>query len=83
MLTVPNFLHALAVVAESDLVAALPRTFASRHARRYRVEITEPPMSLMASPIRAIAPQAGMADAGLAWLLDLLEAAAQAAVKRR
>ena len=83
MLTVPNFLHALAVVAESDLVAALPRTFASRHARRYRVEIPEPPMSLMASPIRAIAPQAGMADAGLAWLLDLLEAAAQAAVKRR
>ena len=83
MLTVPNFLHALAVVAESDLVAALPRQFASRHARRYRVEISEPPMPLMASPIRAIAPQAATADAGLAWLLDLLEVAAKAAAKRR
>jgi len=35
MLTVPNFLHALAVTAETDLVAALPRKFAQRHARRY------------------------------------------------
>jgi len=78
MLTVPNFLHALAVVAESDLVAALPRQFASRHARRYRVEISEPPMPLMASPIRAIAPQAAIADAGLAWLLDLLQEAGAA-----
>jgi DNA-binding transcriptional LysR family regulator len=83
MLTVPNFLHALTMVAESDLVAALPRTFASRHARRYQVEITEPPIPLMASPIRAIAPQAALADAGLAWLLDMLAAAAKAAVKRR
>jgi DNA-binding transcriptional LysR family regulator len=83
MLTVPNFLHALAVTSETDLVAALPRRFAELHARRYRVEITEPPMSLMASPIRAIAPQAATADAGLAWLLDLLEGAAQAAAKRR
>jgi DNA-binding transcriptional LysR family regulator len=77
VLTVPNFLHALTMVAESDLVAALPRQFASRHAKRYQVEITEPPMPLMASPIRAIAPQAATADAGLAWMLDLLEAAAR------
>ena len=83
MLTVPNFLHALAVTAETDLVAALPRKFAQRHARRYQVEITEPPIPLMASPIRAIAPQAATADAGLAWLLDLLEVAAKAAAKRR
>ena len=83
MLTVPNFLHALTMVAESDLVAALPRRFASRHAKRYQVEITEPPMPLMASPIRAIAPQAATADAGLAWLLDLLQAAAKTVARRR
>ena len=70
MLTVPNFLHALA------------RQFASRHAKRYPVEITEPPTPLMASPIRAIAPQAAMADAGLVWLVELLARAAKA-VKRR
>jgi DNA-binding transcriptional LysR family regulator len=82
MLTVPNFLHALTMVSESDLVAALPRKFASRHAERYQVEITEPPIRLMASPIRAIAPQAATADAGLVWLLEMLERAAKAAVSR-
>lgn len=83
MLTVPNFLHALAVVAESDLVAAMPRLFATRHAKRYQVEITEPPISLMAAPIRSIVPQAAMADAGLAWFLEMLDGAAKAALKRR
>ena len=82
VLTVPNFLHALTIVAESDLVAALPRQFASRHARRYQVEITEPPIPLMASPIRAIAPNAATADAGLVWLLEMLERAAKVAVRR-
>jgi DNA-binding transcriptional LysR family regulator len=83
VLTVPNFLHALTVVAESDLVAALPRQFASRHARRYQVEISEPPIPLMASPIRAIAPSAATADAGLVWLLEMLERAAKEAVRRK
>jgi hypothetical protein len=73
MLAVPNFLHALTMVAESDLVTALPRRFASRHAKRYQVEITEPPIPLMAAPTRAIAPQTATADAGLTWLLALLE----------
>jgi hypothetical protein len=71
------------VVAESDLVAAMPRLFATLHAKRYQVEITEPPMPLMATPIRAIVPQAAMADAGLAWMLGRLEAAAKTALKRR
>ena len=83
VLTVPNFLHALSMVAESDLVAALPRQFASRHARRYQVEITEPPIPLMASPIRAIAPSAATADAGLVWLLEMLGHAAKEAVRRK
>lgn len=83
MLTVPHFLHALAVVAESDLVAAMPRLFATLHAKRYQVEITEPPIPLMATPIQAIVPQAAMADAGVAWLLTSLESAAKAALRRR
>src|SRR6187551_3397910 len=83
VLTVPNFLHALSMVAETDLVAALPRKFAQRHARRYQVEITEPPIPLMASPIRAIAPSAATADAGLVWLLEMLGHAAKEAVRRK
>jgi DNA-binding transcriptional LysR family regulator len=83
VLTVPHFLQALAVVAETDLVAALPRQFAARHGARFDVLVSEPPMPLMASPIRAIAPHAATADAGLAWLLELLERTAKTVVRRK
>lgn len=76
VLTVPNFMQALALVEESDLVAALPRHFVTKHAARYRVVSFEPPMSLMKSPILAVAPQVATRDAGLVWLLDALEASA-------
>ena len=36
-LTVPNFMFALAVVAETDLLAALPKSFAALHAPRFDV----------------------------------------------
>ena len=84
VLSVSNFLQALAMVAESDLVAALPRHFVAKHASRYKVVSFEPPMPLMSSPILAVAPQVAMRDGGLAWLLDSLEAAARVAkVARR
>jgi DNA-binding transcriptional LysR family regulator len=76
MLTVPNFLMALAIVAESDLVAALPRHFAAKHATG-SVVVFEPPMPLLSSPIMAVVPQVAMRDGGLAWMLDALAAAAQ------
>ncbi|HUQ09237.1 MAG TPA: LysR family transcriptional regulator [Steroidobacteraceae bacterium] len=78
-LTVPNFLLALALIEESDLVAALPRHFVAKHAPRYKVVSFEPPMPLMSSPIVAIAPQVATRDGGLLWLLDSLEAAGKAA----
>lgn len=84
MLTVSNFMQALAVVAESDLVAALPRHFVAKHAGRYDVVSFEPPLPLMASPIVAVAPQVAMRDGGLAWLLNaLVLAAGNAKVERR
>jgi DNA-binding transcriptional LysR family regulator len=78
-LTVPNFLQALAVVAESDLIAAMPRKFVMTHASRYRVTSVEPPVPLLSAPILAIAPKVATMDAGLAWLLDMLEIAAKKA----
>ncbi|HEY2978049.1 MAG TPA: LysR family transcriptional regulator, partial [Burkholderiaceae bacterium] len=36
-LTVPNFMFALAVVAQSDLICAMPRRFAASHAGRFNV----------------------------------------------
>ena len=86
VLTVSNFMQALAMVAESDLVVALPRHFVAKHASRYPVVGFEPPMPLMSSPILALAPQVATRDGGLLWLLDALETSGKAArelVRRR
>jgi DNA-binding transcriptional LysR family regulator len=77
VLTVSNFMQALAIVAESDLVAAMPRRFVATYAARYRVVVSEPPIPLSSSSIRAIAPQVATMDGGLNWLLGALERAAK------
>jgi DNA-binding transcriptional LysR family regulator len=81
VLTVSNFSQALAIVAESDLLSALPRRFVTRYAERFDVVYSEPPAPFMSSPIRAIAPQVATMDGGLTWLLGMLERAAKASVK--
>jgi DNA-binding transcriptional LysR family regulator len=81
VLTVSNFMQALAIVAESDLVAALPRQFVARHAARFKVVCSEPPAPLLSAPIRAIAPQVATTDGGLSWLLGALERSAKAAMR--
>ena len=80
-LTVSNFMLALAVAAESDLMAALPRRFALLHASRYKVSIMEPPFQVLSAPLRAVAPEVATRDAGLAWLLAQLEKAAKAVTR--
>lgn len=82
MLTVSNFMQALAIVAESDLVAALPRHFARKHAGRYSVSISEPPFPMLSAPLRAVFPEVAARDAGLAWLVGVLESTAKAATAR-
>ena len=72
LLTVPTFVSALAAVAETDLIAAVPRRFLSIHRRQFGLEAAEPPIPLERSRIRAIATRASMMDAGLAWLFNLL-----------
>jgi len=72
--TVPNFLFALAVVAETDLIAAVPR-HAATYARRFGVVLADPPAPLaplMRSAIQVVATRSAMADAGVAWLLGVL-----------
>lgn len=72
-LTVPNFMFALAVVAETDLIAALPRQFAAMHAARFGVTSQDAPLSLGHFRLNAVAPKAAMMDAGVAWLVGVLE----------
>jgi DNA-binding transcriptional LysR family regulator len=74
-LTVPNFMMALTVIAETDLIAALPRRLASRHAQRFGVTSVEAPLALPRFRISAVAPSVALMDAGVAWLLDMLTSA--------
>lgn len=72
--TVPNFLFALAVVAETDLVAAVPRRVAGQ-AERFGVVLAAPPAPLaplMRSGIQVIAARAAMMDPGVAWLFGVV-----------
>jgi DNA-binding transcriptional LysR family regulator len=72
--TVPNFLFAFAVVAETDLLAAVPRA-AANHARRFGVVLVEPPAPLAPltrSLIQVVATRAALADPGVAWLFGVL-----------
>jgi len=69
-LTVPNFMFALAVLAETDLISALPRRFVAMHAARFGVLGLDAPLPLVNSRLNAVAPKVAMMDAGLAWLFD-------------
>jgi DNA-binding transcriptional LysR family regulator len=71
-LAVPNFMFALALVAESDMLAALPRRFVAMHAARFGAASGEAPVPLPRFRIRAVATGAALADAGVAWLFDAL-----------
>lgn len=72
-LTVPNFMFALAVIAETDLVSALPRRFVAMHAARFAIMALDPPLTLPHFRLNAVAPKVAMTDAGLAWLVEELE----------
>lgn len=71
-LTVPNFAFALALVGETDLIAALPRRFVALHGPRFGVVGIEPPVALGRFRLTAVTPRVAMMDAGLAWLFDAL-----------
>jgi len=72
-LTVPNFMMALAIVAETDLIAALPKQLVAMHATRFGVVIAKAPFLLRSDRIRAIASKAALMDAGVAWLFGVLQ----------
>jgi len=71
-LTVPNFMFALAVLADSDLICALPRRFTRLHAARFGLVSRDAPLPLPLFRLNAVAPDSAMADMGLAWLFGVL-----------
>lgn len=80
-LTVPNFMLALAVLAESDLVCALPARFAAAHAARYGLVLAEAPIPLGRFRLNLVVPEVAMMDAGVAWFVAQLTAHATPARK--
>ncbi len=73
VMTAPNSLFALAVLAKTDFVAALPRRFVAMHRAPFGIVAEESPLPLLfASSVRAIASKAAMMDAGVSWLFNLL-----------
>jgi DNA-binding transcriptional LysR family regulator len=71
-LTVPNFAFALAIVADTDFVCALPRRFVERNAPRFGVAAVDAPFELENFGVHALMPHAATMDAGLAWLFNLV-----------
>jgi DNA-binding transcriptional LysR family regulator len=80
-LTVPNFMFALATLADTDLISALPRSFVAMHGARFGVVAREPDLKLPHFKLTLVTPTVALKDAGLAWLIAEIEAAA--APKRR
>ncbi|MCP4619206.1 MAG: LysR family transcriptional regulator [Bradyrhizobium sp.] len=72
VLTVPDFGAGLAAVAETDLIAAMPRRFVAMHAARFGLVAREVPLRPRKFVIRAAATKVALMDAGLAWLFDEL-----------
>jgi DNA-binding transcriptional LysR family regulator len=71
-LTVPNFIFALSVLADSEMVSAVPRRFVEIHGDRFDVVAVKAPLPLPRFAINAVVPKVAMMDAGLAWMVQLL-----------
>ena len=71
-LTVPNFIFALSVLAETEMVSAIPRRFIEIHGARFDVVAVKAPLPLPRFSINIVLPKVAMMDAGLAWLVQLL-----------
>ena len=82
-LTVPSFMLAMAVLAETDLIGALPRRFVAAHASRFGIVAREAPLPLPPFRLHAIASRAALMDAGVTWLVDAIARAAPEAAKAR
>jgi DNA-binding transcriptional LysR family regulator len=82
-LTVPNFMLALTVVAQTDLVCALPRRFAAIHAAQFGVVTVDAPVPLDRFKLNVVVPETAMMDAGIAWLVNLVQRAGRRVSQRR
>lgn len=79
VMTSQSYFLALAVVAATDLVTALPRRQLLMHAARFDLTTGELPFALGQVELHAVAPLAALSDGGLAWLIDTMDRSLRAA----
>ena len=77
--TVPNFMLALAALADSELLAAVPKSLVDVHAARFGVASVKAPLALRRFQMHAVVLKPAMQDAGVAWLFEAVEATFQPA----
>jgi DNA-binding transcriptional LysR family regulator len=75
--TVPNFIMGLAILAESDLIGAMPRRLADLYAGRFGLATAELPLPAPSNDICLVAPNSALMDTGVAWLYDTVFASFQ------
>jgi DNA-binding transcriptional LysR family regulator len=78
-----NFMLALAIVSETDLLFAAAAATIKSQSRRFGLVSAPAPIAIQRYNIRAITPQTAMSDAGIAWLMDRLSAASEAAAAKQ
>lgn len=67
VLSVPQFLPALALVARSDCIATLPRTMVLHHADRFGLDVYEPPISIRSFDVRLLSHMRNRRSTVLQW----------------
>jgi DNA-binding transcriptional LysR family regulator len=72
-LTAPSFVFALAAVASTDLLAALPGAMVARFAPALGLGVSPTPVEIELSLIAAVVPRSALRDPGVAWLMALIE----------
>ncbi len=72
----PMFLQGLAAIAESELIATIPMRLALGYAGRFGLECHPVPLAVDPFRIEAVRAEGAAGDAGLAWLMERLQACA-------
>jgi DNA-binding transcriptional LysR family regulator len=72
-LTVPNFMFALATIADTDLISALPRSFVAAHGARFGIIARELELKLPNFKLTLVVPTVALKDEGLAWFIRQIQ----------
>lgn len=72
-LTVPSFMMALSMLADTDLLGTLPRHLVQHRAKQFGLTTVDLPVLRRRDPVCVVATKAATMDAGIAWLFELLK----------